>query len=372
MWSFFQKEATEPDDMAATLPVVIGKDGRGQDIELDLSELPHLLIAGMVKSGKSVLIHNILSALIAQHGPDRLRLILFDARHIELDVYNGLPHLLTPVITDARKAVKALNWLVKEIERRYLILKAESVGSIEEYHVKLNKVLSEETEEIQMEAMPYILVVLDELSDAMRAYSREIEPSITRVAQMGSKVGIHLLLSTSNMSPKVLTSNIKMNIPARIVFQVTSEVESRSALGTIGAEKIRGVGEALYLTRDMTKPARLSVHDLHIKTLRGRIKAVKDAYPIEEQPVEPLEPAPYWAEDSVFGSYDPDEVSDDLFESAAKAARESGKASTSYLQRKLGIGYARAAKLIDLLEERGVIGPADGSKPRLVIERTDK
>jgi S-DNA-T family DNA segregation ATPase FtsK/SpoIIIE len=174
------------------------------------------------------------------------------------------------------------------------------------------------------------------------------------------------------MSAKVLTSNIKMNIPARIVFQVTSEVESRSTLGTIGAEKIHGLGEALYLTRDMAKPAKLSVPDLQTRTLRGRIKAVKDAYPAEEQPVEPLEPAPYWAKDSVFGSYDPDEVSDDLFESAADAAREAGKVSTSYLQRKLGIGYARAAKLIDLLEEQGVIGPADGSKPRVVIERTDK
>jgi S-DNA-T family DNA segregation ATPase FtsK/SpoIIIE len=199
MWSFFQKGATESDDMADTLPVVIGKDGRGQDIELNLPDLPHLLIAGMVKPGKSVLIHNILSTLIAQHGPDRLRLILFDPRHIELDVYNGLPHLLTPVITDARKTVKALNWVVKEIERRYHILKAESVGSIEEYHIKFNKVLSEETEEIQMEAMPYILVVFDELSDAMRVYPREIEPSITYVGQTGSRVGIHLLLSTSIM-----------------------------------------------------------------------------------------------------------------------------------------------------------------------------
>jgi S-DNA-T family DNA segregation ATPase FtsK/SpoIIIE len=370
MWSFFQKETPESDDMAEALAVVIGRDGRGQDIELNLSDLPHLLIAGMVKSGKSLLIHNILSTLIAQHGPDRLRLILFDPRHIELDVYNGLPHLLHPVITDARKTVKALNWLNKEIERRYLILKAESVSSIEDYHVKLDKVLSEETEEIQMEAMPYILVVFDELSDAMRTYPRENEPTITYVGQMGSRVGIHLLLSTSSMSAKVLTSNIKMNIPARVVFQVTSEVESRSALGTIGAEKIRGLGEALYVTRDMTKPARLSVPDLQIKSLRGRITAVRDAYPVEEQPLEPIEPAPYCAKDSVF--FSPDEVSDALFESAADAAREAGKASTSYLQRKLGIGYARAAKLIDLLEEQGVIGPADGSKPRLVIERTDK
>jgi S-DNA-T family DNA segregation ATPase FtsK/SpoIIIE len=290
MWSFFQKEATESDDTTDTLPVVIGKDGRGQDIELNLSDLPHLLIAGMVKSGKSVLIHHILSTLIPQHGPDRLRLILFDPRHIELDVYNGLPHLLTPVITDAPKTVKALNWLNKEVERRYLILKAESVGSIEEHHVKLDKVLSEETEEIDKEVMPYILVVIDELSDAMRTYPREIESSITRIGQMGSRVGIHLLLATSNVGAKVLTSTIKMNIPARIALQVTSEIETRAALGAIGAEKLRGLGEALYVTRDMTKPTRLSVPDLQIKTLRGRIKAVKDAYPADEQPLEPLEP----------------------------------------------------------------------------------
>jgi S-DNA-T family DNA segregation ATPase FtsK/SpoIIIE len=362
MWSSFQKDPTESDDMADTLPVVLGKDGRGQDIELNLSDLPHLLIAGMVKSGKSVLIHNILSTLIDQRGPDRLRLILFDPRHIEFDIYNGLPHLLTPVIPDARKTVMALNWLNKEIDRRHLILKAGSVGSIEEYHVKLHKVLSAGTGEIPMEAMPYILVIIDELSDAMRIYPREIEPSITRIGQIGSRVGIHLLLSTSNMSTKVLTSNIKMNIPARIVFQVTSEVESRSTLGTIGAEKLRGLGQALYLTRDMTKPERLSVPDLQIKTLLDRIKAVKDTY-LKEEPLEPLE--------SLFASSNPSEE-DELYPEVKEAVRKVGKASTSFIQRKFGIGYARAAKLIDMLTDHGVITEADGSKPRVVIEAANK
>jgi S-DNA-T family DNA segregation ATPase FtsK/SpoIIIE len=288
---------------------------------------------------------------------------------VELDGYNGLPHLLTPVITDAKKAMRAFNWLNKEVDRRYELLKDANVKFIIDYHSKRER-KSRSDEYSEFDQMPFILALVDEFSDAMLTYPREIEAVLARVAQLGAQVGVHIIIATSNPGTKVLTSSIKSNIPARLTFQVTSEADSRSVLGLVGAEKLRGIGNALFVTRDMTKP--ISFESFHItdddisETVDWAVKSYSMA-PSAEQ-IDFI-PRTHRNTDSVFSSMvDDGNESDDLYEETKRAVIEAGKASTSYLQRKLGIGYSRAAKLIDLLEEGGVIGPAYGSKPREVIE----
>jgi S-DNA-T family DNA segregation ATPase FtsK/SpoIIIE len=323
----------------------------------------------MVGAGKSMLLHNILDSLVSEVGPDRLRLILCDFKKVELDAYNGLPHLLTPVITDAKKATRAFNWLNKEIDRRYQILKDANVKFITDYHSKRGR-KSRSDEYSEFEQMPFILAVVDEFSDAMLTYPREIEAVVARAAQLGARVGVHIIIATSNPVNKVLTSAIKSNIPARVTFQVTSEVDSRSVLGSVGAEKLRGIGNALFIARDMAKPISLQsfrmTDDDISETVDWAVKSYSMAPSAEK--IDFISRT-HRDTDSVFSSMvDDGNESDDLYEETKRAVIEAGKASTSYLQRKLGIGYARAAKLIDLLEEGGVIGPADGSKPREVIE----
>jgi DNA segregation ATPase FtsK/SpoIIIE, S-DNA-T family len=370
MWSLFKTTKT-PRLNHSVLPLTLGKDKSGHEVDVDLHSLPNLIVGGMVGSGKSVLLHNILDSLISEVGPDRLRLILCDLKKVELDAYNDLPHLLTPVITDAKKTIRAFSWLSKEIDRRYERLKDANVKFITDYHSK-SKRTSRSDEYSEFEQMPFILAVVDEFSDAILTYPREIEAVVARVAQLGARVGVHIIIATSNPGNKVLTSSIKSNIPARVAFQVTSEADSRSVLGSVGAEKLHGIGNALFVARDMTKPISLEAFHMTDEDIKETVDWAVKTYSMEPS-AEKIDFSSRTHRDTepIFSSMiDDGNGLDDLYEDTKRAVIESGKASTSYLQRKLGVGYARAAKLMDLLEEAGVIGPADGTKPREVIEQS--
>ena len=301
-----------------------------------------------------------------------LRLIMIDPKRVELTLYNKIPHLLTPVITEPKKAILALKWAAQEMERRYGVLQDESVRDITSYHKKNEKEAGKqknvETEE-HKEAMPYIVIIIDELADIMSAYPRELEAAIVRLAQMSRAVGIHLILSTQRPSVNVITGLIKANIPARIALQVSSQIDSRTILDASGAEKLLGAGDMLYASGEMSKPERIQsafISEDEVKKVASYlIKSFKDVLP-EDEITLTGSPSP---DKSIFEStFDDEDEEDELYEEARETIISAGKASTSYLQRKLRIGYARAARIIDILEERGVVGPQVGSKPREVFE----
>lgn len=352
------------------LLIALGRSITGQAHYADLARMPHVLVAGTTGSGKSVAIHDIVVSLLYRAGPEKLRFIMVDPKRVELTLYNAIPHLLTPVITDAKKAILALKWLAKEMDRRYNVLQAVQVRDISSYHENIVKPALEggvaEGEKMP-EAMPYIVVIIDELADIMQTYPRELEAGIVRLAQMSRAVGIHLILSTQRPSVKVITGLIKANIPSRIAFQVASQIDSRTILDTGGAEKLLGAGDMLFLSGEMSKPRRIQapfVSEAEVKKVAQFIAKNNEAPlgGVDFAEGEGQKQGP----NSIFGAMD-DDVDDDKYQEAKQAVLEAGKASTSYLQRKLGIGYSRAARLIDLLEEKGVIGPGDGAKPRSVI-----
>jgi len=359
------------------LMMALGRSITGQANFADLAKMPHLLVAGTTGSGKSVTIHDFIVSLLYRCGPERLRLILVDPKRVELTLYNSIPHLLTPVITDAKKAILALKWLAKEMDRRYNILETEQVRDIASYHQNvlapaLEKAAAGKSSDKPLpEAMPYIVLIIDELADIMQTYPRELEGGIVRLAQMSRAVGIHLILSTQRPSVKVITGLIKANIPARVALQVASQIDSRTILDMGGAEKLLGAGDMLFLSGEMSKPRRLQasyISEEEVKRVVAHIaKQSEGQLPSEIN----FDETTQRSNDPIFSSMgDALEASDDddeLYPEAKKTVVEAGKASTSYLQRKLGVGYARAARLMDLLEERGVIGPADGAKPRDVI-----
>ncbi|MBL8158323.1 DNA translocase FtsK 4TM domain-containing protein [bacterium] len=332
----------------------------------DLAKMPHMLVAGTTGSGKSVCIHDFVVSLLYRAGPERLRFIMVDPKRVELTLYGGIPHLLAPVITDAKKAILALKWLAKEMDRRYDVLQTEKVRDIASYHENVvAPAIEKGTAEQMPEAMPYIVVIIDELADIMQTYPRELEAGIVRLAQMSRAVGIHLILSTQRPSVKVITGLIKANVPSRVAFQVASQIDSRTILDTGGAEKLLGAGDMLFLSSDMSKPRRIQapyISESEVKKVVAHIIKNNDAG------LDSVDFSEKQQNDSgsIFASME-DEEGDDKYAEAKQAVLEAGKASTSYLQRKLGVGYSRAAKLIDMLEERGVIGPADGAKPREVI-----
>jgi S-DNA-T family DNA segregation ATPase FtsK/SpoIIIE len=352
----------------STKPLLLGL-GRtitGAGHFADLAKMPHMLVAGTTGSGKSVCIHDFVVSLLYRAGPERLRFIMVDPKRVELTLYNDIPHLLAPVITDAKKAILALKWLAKEMDRRYDVLQTEKVRDIASYHENVVAPAVEKgTSEQMPEAMPYIVVIIDELADIMQTYPRELEAGIVRLAQMSRAVGIHLILSTQRPSVKVITGLIKANVPSRIAFQVASQIDSRTILDTGGAEKLLGAGDMLFLSSDMSKPRRIQapyISESEVKKVVAHIVKNNDAG------LDSVDFSEKQQNDSgsIFASME-EEEGDDKYAEAKQAVLEAGKASTSYLQRKLGVGYSRAAKLIDMLEERGVIGPADGAKPREVI-----
>ena len=367
---------------AKALTIALGRNISGKAVFGNLAKMPHALVAGTTGSGKSVTIHSIITSLLYRNGPEDLKLILIDPKRVELTLYKNIPHLLTPVITEAKKTILALKWAAKEMDRRYDILETESVRDIESYHNNIwskrplpNLPLAKGEEQGGgPDRLPYIVIIIDELADIMSTYPRELEAAIVRLAQMSRAVGIHLILSTQRPEVNVITGLIKANIPARIALKVSSQIDSRTILDAGGAEKLLGAGDMLYSSGE-AQPERLQsafISEIEVKKV---VKYLADAYADEVTEEITLTAGSISADKSIFEStLDDDDMDDDdeMYEEARACVMEAGKASTSYLQRKLKLGYARAARLMDKLEERGVIGPGDGAKPREVLEKIER
>ena len=350
---------------AAPLSFALGRDVSGRAIFADIAKMPHLLVAGATGSGKSIAIHTLITSLLYKNSPDFLRFLMIDPKRVELTVYNNLPHLLLPAITDAKKAIISLRWAVREMERRYEKLEEIGVRDITSFNAEIIK------EKSYDEVMPNILIVIDELADLMAAYPREMESSIVRLAQMSRAVGIHLVISTQRPSVEVITGLIKANITARVALQVASGVDSRTILDMSGAEKLLGNGDMLYLAGDTSKPRRIQgafISEKEVKRIAGHV--AESAKEFEKEPIE-LDLKLPSAEGGFRGFDDGEEVDDELYGEARGLVIEAQKASASYLQRRLRIGYARAASILDMLEKKGVIGPGEGAKPRDVLVRKD-
>jgi S-DNA-T family DNA segregation ATPase FtsK/SpoIIIE len=342
----------------------LGRDVSGEPIFSDLAKLPHLLIAGSTGSGKSVSIHSLIISLLYKNTPETLRLLLIDPKRVELSTYNGLPHLISDVIINPKKTIMALRWAVTEMDERYNKLLQAGVRDITSYNQKMIKA--------KEQLMPYIVIVIDELADLMAAYGREVEGSIVRLAQMARATGIHLIVSTQRPSVEVITGLIKANITSRIALQVASQIDSRTILDTSGAEKLLGNGDLLYLAAETSKPRRIQsgfVSEAEVNRINKFIIENNEEYLLENGDKEEFEEK---LEQGFNLPVDSEKISDEfdvdeLYPDAYKEVVEAGKASASFLQRRLRVGYARAARLLDLLEERGVIGPGDGAKPRDVL-----
>lgn len=359
--------------------VALGRDIAGKAHYSNIAKMPHMLISGATGSGKSVTAHNLVLSLLYRNGPDMLRMIMVDPKRVELTLYNGIPHLLTPVIKDAKRAILALNWAVKEMERRYNVLEEVKVRDIQSYHativnpaykdIKPGAQLSFEEKEALPEKMPYIVVLIDELADIMQLYPRELEASIVRLAQMSRAVGIHLILSTQRPSVNVITGLIKANIPTRLALRVSSQIDSRTILDQAGAETLLGRGDMLFKSGDMANPVRLQsafVEEEEVKSVVKDIIAKNKTFAPDEIDLADTKVADAMAHSKI-SSDDDDDDGDELFQDAKDLVIRSGKASTSFIQRKLRVGYSRAARIIDLLEDAGVVGPANGSKPREIL-----
>ncbi|MDD5731479.1 MAG: DNA translocase FtsK 4TM domain-containing protein [Patescibacteria group bacterium] len=344
------------------LVVALGKDVSGTPAMADISKMPHLLVAGATGSGKSVCVNGILASLLFQYSPKELRLIMVDPKRVEMTGYNGIAHLLTPVITDPDKTINAFRWAVIEMENRYKILSAAGARDIAGYNKKLSK---------DEEKMPYLVLVVDELADVMLTAGQEMEGLIVRIAQMARAVGIHLILATQRPSVNVVTGLIKANIPCRIAFRVASQIDSRTILDAAGAERLIGKGDMLFMAGDGQKPKRIQgvfVDDREINSILDNVKSQQE--PQYNEDVVKSHKGPAAGGEGLSGMNG--EVDDDMYQQAYDEVVRSGKASASLLQRRLRVGYARAARLLDLLEEQGVIGQADGARPREILVSRDE
>lgn len=337
------------------LGFAIGKDIAGDAVVGELNKMPHLLIAGQTGSGKSVMINTLLSSLLYRNSPSDMRLILVDPKQVEMAPYESIPHLLTPIITEPEKCISALKWAVNEMERRYSLLAEQKLRDIKSYNQKN-----------QDEAMPYIVIVIDELADLMMVAARDVEALIVRLAQKARAVGIHLVLATQRPSVDVITGLIKANVPARIAFTVASQVDSRTILDQVGAEKLLGQGDMLMLTPQMSKPKRIQgawVTDDEVVKITDHLRMQRPPQYDDEIVAQPVQ---LNGKGGVVMDFDGG-GDDDMYKDAVRVVIESGKASTSLLQRRLRIGYSRAARIMEEMEEQGVIGPADGARPREVL-----
>ncbi len=344
--------------MDSPLSFVIGKDIGGNAVVADLAKMPHLLVAGQTGSGKSVMINTFLTSLLYRNSPSDLKLILVDPKQVEMAPYNAMPHLLTPVINEPEKCISALKWAVAEMERRLRTMSEVGKRNIIEY----NSLKKEE-------GMPYIVIVIDELADLMMMAARDVEALIVRLAQKARAAGIHLVLATQRPSVDVITGLIKANVPARIAFTVASQIDSRTIIDQMGAEKLLGRGDMLLLTSDMPKPKRVQaalIEDGETAKVTDFIRMQRPPQYDDEVVSQPVQIGGGKNGSAVadFGGSDPD---DDMFRDAVRVVIENRKASTSLLQRRLRIGYGRAARVIEQMEEQGIIGAADGSRPREVL-----
>lgn len=342
----------------SNLMMALGKDVSGHTFSYDISKMPHLLVAGATNSGKSVCLNSIIISLLYQNNPEDLRFIMVDPKRVELPIYNDIPHLLTPVITDVNKTINALKWCLNEMDRRFELLSSKKKKNIESY----NNSLPQDSEE----KIPYIVFVIDELADLMVAAAKDIEASVIRLAQMSRAVGIHLILATQRPSVDVITGLIKANIPARIAFSVASAVDSKTILDISGAEKLLGRGDMLLTSAEVSEPKRLQGAFLSEEEIKRIANYIKE----KSGKADYLEGVTERQKVKGMGGIGLDGTSgdeDDLFAEAKDLIINSGKASTSLLQRRLRIGYSRAASILDQLEENGIVGPPNGSKPREIL-----
>jgi len=346
----------------------LGRDVSGSPVYVDLAKMPHLLVAGSTGSGKSITIHSLICSLLYKNTPETLKFILIDPKRVELSAYNKLPHLISETITNPKKTISALRWAVNEMDERYNELLANNVRDISTYNQKMMKE--------KKPLMPYIVIVIDELADLMVAFGREIEAAIVRLAQMARATGIHLIVSTQRPSVEVVTGLIKANITSRIALQVASQVDSRTILDMAGAERLLGRGDMLYLSGDTSKPIRIQgifISEGEVQKIVKYIVEHNKDYEFNDEEQLDFDKAleKQMEEISLNNNYADSLEMDELYPEAYKVVVTTQKASASFLQRRLRVGYARAARLLDLLEEHGVIGPGDGAKPREVLIKTN-
>lgn len=343
-------------NLSSPLGIVIGKDISGTAVVGALDKMPHILVAGQTGSGKSVMINSLLTSLLYRNSPSDLKLILVDPKRVEMAAYEDIPHLLTPVITEPEKCISALKWAVAEMERRYRTLAEAHKRNIVEYNAFK-----------QEEGMPYIVIVIDELADLMMMAARDVEALIVRIAQKARAVGIHLIIATQRPSVDVITGLIKANVPARVAFTTTSQVDSRTIIDGAGAEKLLGMGDMLFATADMPKPKRVQgalITDEETTKLADFLRMQRPPQYDDEVVSMPVQ---LNGKGGLVADYGANDADDDMWKDAVRAVIDAHKASTSLLQRRLRIGYGRAARLIETMEEQGIIGQADGSRPREVL-----
>ena len=352
------------------LLVALGKDIMSNTMYCEINKTPHLLVAGATGSGKSVCINCILASILMRAKPDEVKLLLVDPKKVELSMYNGIPHLLAPVVTDPKKASVALAKIVSEMERRYDVFEEKGVKNIGTYNEMVEKKNASLTDGEKLKKMPYIVVIVDELADLMLVASKEVEDSIMRITQMARAAGIHLIVATQRPSTDVITGVIKANIPSRISFAVSSGIDSRTILDMVGAEKLLGRGDMLFLPSGENTPIRIQgawITEEEIKRLVDwTVNQQKAQY---DENMMNLNAVSSHAQADV--NSDEEEYDDPLYDQIVEFVVTSGKASASLLQRRFKLGYNRAARIIDLLEERGIIGPQNGSKPREVLVKLE-
>ncbi|MGD8649661.1 MAG: FtsK/SpoIIIE domain-containing protein, partial [Desulfobacterales bacterium] len=351
--------SAEFDKSSSNLPLCLGKDIIGNPVVAELDKMPHLLIAGATGTGKSVALNSMICSILYKSTPEEVKLIMVDPKRIELSSYNGIPHLITPVVVDAKKATNALFWAIREMERRYELLSQNNTRNVRQYNKKIEKEKKSGTEG-ELQKLPYLVIVIDELADLMMLASRDVEVTLTRLAQMARAAGIHLILATQRPSVDVLTGIIKANFPTRLTFQVSSKTDSRTIIDTNGAENLLGSGDMLFLPPGTAKLQRIHgayISEKELSRITGFLKA-------QEKPEYDDKVTEAVAKDETISE---EQEYDERYDDAVALITKKRQASISMIQRHLRIGYNRAARIIEVMEKEGVVGPSDGVKPREVL-----
>ena len=350
-------------DSKSKLAFALGKDVSGTEIVTDIAKMPHVMIAGATGSGKSVCINTLIASIIYKAKPSEVKLVMVDPKIVELSVYNGIPHLLIPVVTDPKKAAGALAWAVQEMENRYTMFASKGVRDLKGYNEAVEN-------EDGIGKLPHIVIIIDELADLMMVAKGDVEDAICRLAQKARAAGMHLVIATQRPSVDVITGLIKANIPSRIAFAVSSQVDSRTILDQVGAEKLLGKGDMLFFPTGAPKPVRIQgafISDKEVEKIVDFVKSNGGETVYRDDITEYIEKANTTDKEIDEGASNDDDETDPLLNDAIETVIETGQASTSFIQRRFKVGYARAGRIIDQMEERGIISGYQGSKPREVL-----